>query len=135
VIRGDRRHASVSGLDDAAWATYQARHEGIFGQGAVDPRIHVGLNCGALSCPSLPTEAFTGENVQALLEDRAQVFVHDPDKGAGPQGISMLFSWFQADFEGGPDGSARGFIQARREDSAEVDFDSLLPYDWTLNGR
>lgn len=135
VIRGDRGHASVSGLDDEAWALYQARHEGIFGQGAVDPRIHVGLNCGALSCPPLPTRAFTGANVDALLDERAGIFVHDAQRGAGPQGISMLFSWFQADFEAGPQGSARGFIEAYREDSASVNFGAFLEYDWTLNGR
>jgi hypothetical protein len=135
VIRGDRAHGSVSGLTEAAWAPFAARHAGIFGGEPVDPRIHVGLNCGAASCPALPQAPFTAQNVEALLEERAARFVADPTRGAGPGGISMLFNWFAGDFAAGPQGSARGFVEAYREDSADVNFGAFLEYDWSLNGE
>ncbi len=135
VIRGDRAHASVADLSDDDWAAYEARHEAVFGDQPTDPRIHVGLNCAARSCPKLPSAAFQAHDLDAFLEARARLFVADPERGAGPQGISMLFSWFEPDFDAGPQGSARGFVEAHREDVSGVNFEVFLGYDWTLNGE
>ena len=74
-------------------------------------------------------------DLDAFLEARARLFVADPERGAGPQGISMLFSWFEPDFDAGPQGSARGFVEAHREDVSGVNFEVFLGYDWTLNGE
>ncbi|MBH23278.1 MAG: hypothetical protein CMH57_02215 [Myxococcales bacterium] len=133
VIRGDRAHASVSGLSDEAWIPFAERHASLFPDGVVDPRIHVGLNCAARSCPPLPSYAFTGPELDAQLTERAARFVQDPERGAGPEGISMLFNWFSADFSA-VHGSPRGFVESYRDDVGDVDFDRFLPYDWALNG-
>ncbi len=133
VIRGDRTHDSVSQVDDAAWAVYLERHAGISGTNGVDPRIHVGLNCGAVSCPLLPDFAFTGPQVDAQLTQRAELFVQDTARGAGPAGISSLFNWFAVDFNQPPYNSAQGFIQAFRPEADDVNFGTFLNYDWTLN--
>lgn len=134
VVRGERTHGSVETLDDAAWAPYAAHHAQLFDGGTVDARIHVGFNCAARSCPPLPSFAFTGAELDAQLDARAEGFVQDPARGAGPSGISMLFFWFAPDF-GASHGSSRGFIERYRADTSSVDFDTFLDYDWALNGE
>ena len=62
------------------------------------------------------------------------MFVHDPERGAGPAGISSLFTWFEADFIASF-GSPREFIERHREDVSDVAFGETLAYDWTLNTR
>ncbi len=135
IIRGQQDHPSMVDLDAERRAAIGRHHADLWGGAAPDPRIHVGLNCAATSCPLLPSFAFRGDRVAAQLDARAALFVADPARGAGPQGVSSLFDWFAADFSAPPFGSARGFIEAFRQDTADVAFDRLLPYDWTLNCR
>ncbi|MEL6179092.1 MAG: DUF547 domain-containing protein [Myxococcota bacterium] len=134
VIRGDREHPSVSGLTDEEWTIYAERHASIFPDGVVDPRIHVGVNCAALSCPPLANHAFVGPELDAQLDERTLAFVFDSERGAGTGGISMLFNWFAVDFDVAF-GSPRQFIEAYRDDTSDVNFDTFLNYDWALNGQ
>lgn len=134
VIRGDEGHASMQGLGDAEKTAVLERHEAVF-SGPVDPRIHVALNCGAVSCPSLPSKAFRAEGLDAFLRERTVLFVQDAQKGAGPEGVSSLFNWFKSDFEGGPEGSVMGFVEEHRGDVSDVNFGQFLDYDWALNGE
>ena len=133
VVRGDRAHDSVAELTEAEWEVFAERHADIFGEGPTDPRIHVGLNCASRSCPALPAYAYRADDLHAQLDRQTADFVSDPNRGAGPEGISMLFTWFRPDFEATHD-SPRGFIEAFRADVSEVDFDRSLTYDWSLNG-
>jgi hypothetical protein len=68
----------------------------------LDPRIHVGLNCGAVSCPRLRLKAFTASNVNAELELAMREFVNS-SKFARIEGnqlkISSLVQWFGSDFD------------------------------------
>lgn len=133
IIRGQEDHPSLEGLDAVTLATMARHHAELFGDGPIDARIHVGLNCGAVSCPPLPDVAFTGDEVDAQLNARAIAFVADPARGAGPEGISSLFMWFAQDFSLPPFGGSRGFVEAHRDDVSDVDFERFLFYDWTLN--
>lgn len=92
----------------------------------LDPRIHVGLNCGAVSCPRLRSRAFTAANVDAEL-DRAmgdfvnsrQHFRFDGDTAV----LSSLLDWFGSDFDatGKPAGDyLLGFMDAARPDAARL---------------
>jgi len=70
--------------------------------GHLDPRIHVGLNCGAASCPTLRSVAFTEGNVDAEL-DRAMVeFVNGEAhfaRTANRWRVTSLLDWFGPDWD------------------------------------
>lgn len=66
-----------------------------------DPRIHAGLVCGALSCPTLRREPYTGQ-IEQQLDDQLRQFLADGairvDAAAGEVVLSPMFSWFGRDF-------------------------------------
>ncbi|MDG1481522.1 MAG: DUF547 domain-containing protein [Myxococcota bacterium] len=138
-------HAIIRG-DDYAWENYfidqpelldqaQRWNADLWGGETVDARIHAGLNCASRSCPDLIAGAFRAETLDADLDALAAAFVNNPTKGAGPNGVSTLFSWYGADFEADY-GSGEAFIAAHRDGGTDgVNMDSSLFYDWRLNGR
>lgn len=69
----------------------------------LDPRIHVGLNCAAVSCPRLRDESFSANTVSAQLDEALSEFADSP-KLANVDGasltISSLIDWFGEDFDG-----------------------------------
>ncbi len=133
VLRGDVDPATYADEPDLL-AAIEGWHAALWGDAPVDARIHMGLNCVSRSCPDVPARAFTADNVYAALDDNAARFLAHPGKGAGPDGISVLFSWFRGDFETSF-GSVQGFVQTYREGGdADVNYDVSLDYDWSLNG-
>jgi hypothetical protein len=66
-----------------------------------DPRIHAGLVCGAMSCPTLRREPYTGE-IELQLDDQMRRFLADGAirvvPAAGEVVLSPIFSWFGRDF-------------------------------------
>lgn len=112
-----------------------------------DPRIHFVLVCASASCPNLAQEAFTAENLEALLERRTIAFNTSPkgvtvEESAGrPQlRVSAIYDWYQKDFLLGYD-DIPSFI-ARHSDEKTSAFIKKnakrlkvkqLPYDWSLN--
>lgn len=139
IIRGDAYAlgdvdgvADYFGGDEAQIAQARAWHEELWGEDPVDARIHVALNCASYGCPDLGDFAWRGSTLDADLDAAAARFVEHPGKGAGPDGISQLFSWFSGDFQGSH-GGAQGFIEAYRADTSDVDYDASLPYSWDLN--
>lgn len=129
ILRGDAAHGSIAAVDaetrDAALAEFAAI-------GAFDPRIHFALNCASRSCPNLRGEPFVGERLEAQLAEQTTIFLDDPSKGAGPEGISSLFLWFRPDFEAVapvPD-----FIETQRTEGLDgVDTGTYLEYLWSPN--
>lgn len=81
---------------------------------ALDPRIHVGLNCAAISCPRLRQRAFTATNVDAELDAAMRDFTggtaHFRVEGDSII-LSSLLDWFSADFDR-PDQPAGSFLLA-----------------------
>ncbi|MBW4656133.1 MAG: DUF547 domain-containing protein [Kaiparowitsia implicata GSE-PSE-MK54-09C] len=68
-----------------------------------EPRIHAALNCSAISCPVLRTEPYTGEQLDAQLEEQVQRWVDSPeglqiDREANRVMISQIFDWFGEDW-------------------------------------
>jgi hypothetical protein len=119
---------------------------------SMDPRIHVVLNCGALSCPPLRRLALTPENLQGELEEAMDEFVNsDRHFRADEHGwsVSSLIDWFADDWDlHGPAGDF--LVQYVREDrpawraltnlfagrtAAEIVRQSGVRtrYDWRLN--
>ncbi len=66
-----------------------------------DPRIHAGIVCGAISCPTLRREPYTGE-VDRQLDDQMRMFLADGALRLVPTDsevvLSPVFSWFGRDF-------------------------------------
>ncbi len=132
IIRADEGHGAWLGADGAARARFRELHAGLWGGDPPDPRLHMALNCASLSCPNLAPTAFRADVLTDQLDDLTRRFVSDPEKGAGPNGISALFTWYAADFAR-LEGGVEGFVGAHREDPSGVRFDTTLPYDWSLN--
>ncbi len=94
----------------------------VFRLPALDPRIHAGINCAAVSCPILRRRAFTPENVDAELDAAMADFVNRPRhfrvEGDGFV-LSALLDWFGSDFDsqGMPAGDfLLGFMSPERPD-------------------
>jgi hypothetical protein len=66
-----------------------------------DPRIHAGLVCGAMSCPTLRREPYTGE-VDRQLDDQMRQFLASGalrlEPSANEVVLSPIFAWFGRDF-------------------------------------
>jgi hypothetical protein len=105
-----------------------------------DPRVHYSVNCASIGCPNLQRDAFTGANLETLLDQGARAFVNSP-RGfrfdGGTVWASSIYSWFQADF-GGNDKSvlahAAKYAEPERAEklkaAAAID---EFGYDWRLN--
>lgn len=68
----------------------------------LDPRIHVALNCAAISCPRLRKRAFTAENVDTELDAAMRDFAAGQQhfRVEGDQFVlSSLLDWFGSDFD------------------------------------
>src|SRR5688572_626005 len=94
-----------------------------------EPRIHFALVCAARSCPPLRREAYSGERLEAQLDDQARIFIaQSPDKNrvdvlAATVYLSPIFTWFKDDFGPDlgrflarhvPDGPARRLLESGR---------------------
>jgi hypothetical protein len=115
-------------------------------EGFKDPRIHFAINCAAKSCPPIRTEAFTGEKLDAQLDEQARLFLNGPHgarfKRDGDTLVittTKIMDWFSDDFEkwsGGKAAFIRKYVPADKQrmiDQAkeiELEFDD---YDWDLN--
>lgn len=68
-----------------------------------EPRIHFGLVCASVSCPLLPRDAFSAENLEAQLEQLARGFINQRrsvtiDAGGNEIVLSKIFDWYTEDF-------------------------------------
>lgn len=130
IVRG---YAEQPYADEATRAQAEAWHASIWGDRPMDGRIHMGFNCASASCPSLSPGALLGSRLWEQLDELSRLYVSNTTYGAGPDGISTIFNWYAADFEP-VFGSTRAFIEQYREGgSGDVDFDTFLTYDWSLN--
>lgn len=103
-----------------------------------EPRIHFALVCASIGCPKLQDQAFTGANLEELLEKGAQEFLLDPSRNrynakARRLELSSIFKWYGEDFEK-HSGSVQAFVAKYMRLTLPVDTDiTFLPYDWKLN--
>ena len=125
-------------------------HDMIRGWGRYnEPRIHFAVNCAAIGCPALRAEAYTGDALEAQLEDATRKFLSDRSRNyfdGRRLRLSSIFKWYRADFERGWGGSrALGEFVSRysselglsiehRNELARGDLGiRFLSYDWGLN--
>ena len=105
-----------------------------------DPRVHYAVNCASIGCPNLQSKAYTGANLEGLLDKGAREYVNHP-RGASFQGerlvLSSIYDWFQEDFSGSEEGVLR---HLRRYAAPELEAKLAgysgrigYQYDWSLN--
>ncbi|MEM9152364.1 MAG: DUF547 domain-containing protein [Cyanobacteria bacterium P01_F01_bin.3] len=68
-----------------------------------EPRIHAALVCAAISCPYLRQEPYTGENLDAQLDDQVSIFLSraeafEIDRENSEVRLSAIFDWFKEDW-------------------------------------
>ena len=68
-----------------------------------EPRIHAALVCAAISCPYLRQEPFTGENLDAQLDDQVRIFISrkeafEIDRENGVVKLAAIFDGFADDW-------------------------------------
>ena len=116
-----------------------------------EPRIHFAVNCASIGCPALRAEAYSGERLEAQLQDAANAFLGDRTRNrleGKTLKVSSIFKWYRSDFEKSWRGadSLPGFLALYRQplgldDEAAnrlkagqtgIDF---LDYDWRLNSK
>ncbi len=66
-----------------------------------DPRIHYAVNCASFGCPDLQPIAFTGADMEPMLEQAAITYINHP-RGVEADGrvlrLSSIYDWFSEDF-------------------------------------
>jgi hypothetical protein len=80
-----------------------------------DPRIHFAIICASLGAPPLPRFAYTGENVQAKLDEQTRKYINSPqgtriDRPENTLYLYKLFDWYADDFKA-KSGSVMNFIK------------------------
>jgi hypothetical protein len=110
-----------------------------------EPRIHFVLVCAALGCPPLRREAYTGDRLDAQLDEEATRFLlrspakNRVDVAGRTVYLSPIFRWYRGDF--GRNDADIGRYLARFHPPGEArtlleggDFRiRYTPYDWALN--
>ena len=119
-----------------AFSLYDYENKVIRGLG--DPRVHMALNCMAVSCPRLPREVFLPETLDAQLDRETRSFFNEArnvafDATTKMVKLSAILDFFTGDFlVNSP--SLVGFVNQYRDqkipDDAKVEF---FDYDWTIN--
>lgn len=105
-----------------------------------DNRIHYAVNCASLGCPNLAAEAFTADNMEALLEHSAASYVNH-SRGVrfddGELIVSSIFHWYKVDF-GGTDQTLLNHLQKYAQPDLRAQLKNYQgaiahDYDWSLN--
>lgn len=110
-----------------------------------EPRIHFALVCAAKSCPRLRREAFTGDDLEAQLDDQARTFLHNEQHNRIPAGpdriaLSRILKWYGSDFGSSTDALQQFIAQyfdgpvRAKLDRAEYEV-TFRSYDWSLNDQ
>jgi hypothetical protein len=112
-----------------------------------EPRFHFALACAAMGCPTLRRDAYTGEKLNAQLNDQARTFLLlSPEKNRVDVANrtvywSMLFDYYRDDFGGSNAAIGRYIAQfyppgPERELLLSGQFKTeQTVFDWTLNSQ
>jgi len=105
-----------------------------------DPRVNFGFFHGTVGAGNILPVAFTGDNLDALLEENVRSFITQSSRGVDIQGntlqVSSMFDWYKSDF-GGSDDDVKNFIKqyVSSEIASAIDQTTSIAYqyDWELN--
>lgn len=107
-----------------------------------DARIHYVLNCASMSCPQLQEQAFTGDNLEYLMNQATKEYVNSP------QGVtvtdkelilSQIYQWYQTDFGADENAVLRHIAQYANHKLKQQLLTNQKPiryhYNWQINGN
>ena len=105
-----------------------------------DPRVHYALSCGAIGCPNLQPEPYSGSRLDYQLSKAAMAYINDPrciSFEGDELGVSSLFRWYRNDF-GGSDAAVIHHLMGYAEPQLAMTlqkFDRIGGdgFDWRLN--
>ncbi len=112
-----------------------------------DPRIHAAINCASISCPRLPRQPFTAEDLDAQLDRAMREFVtleSNVEVLRDRVRLSKIFDWFDSDFlddearHGNDDPRLLDYVNRYRPEdrrfdrSLEIEF---IPYNKGINAQ
>ncbi len=105
-----------------------------------DSRIHYAVNCAAIGCPNLQTDAFTAENTESLLDQAAKQFINHP-RGVRVEDdelvLSSIYNWYEEDFGEDEEEVIEHIKQFAKPELVEqltrIDEVEDYQYDWCLN--
>ncbi len=103
-----------------------------------DPRIHFAINCASYSCPKLLNTAFTGSNINQMMQKAAYQFVNsnknDLSDSSNPQ-LSSIFKFYPEDFKNVAP-SIIDYVNIYAVDKINSDAQiNYKEYDWSLNNQ
>jgi hypothetical protein len=102
-----------------------------------DPRVHVALVCGAISCPPLLSEAYDAKTLDKVLDAKfrhwlmAEPTRNRVDAQTKTLYLSQIFNWYAQDF-GGKD-KVPSYISKYLPGDLSGYSIKFLDYDWSLN--
>lgn len=110
-------------------------------------RIHAALVCGAVDCPPLRDEPFTGDKLDAQLDGQMSDWLNHPAEDAiiinddGKVYLAAIFGWYREDFRdtGGLENVIQQYLNdsdPRKEQVLAAIRDKKIKfqgYDWTIN--
>jgi len=132
-----RRHS----LDDI--------EHGMLRKNYAEPRIHFGVNCASVSCPSLRAEAFVGSKLSQQLDEQARIFFSNENENRFDLSKKLLhlnpiLKWFNSDFsKNGDAGTVEYVAKYLPALSAVISTGQANPkeisvkygdYNWDING-
>ncbi len=105
-----------------------------------DPRIHFALTPATMGSGDILPVAYTGNNIEELLELNTINFFNRSDKRVRVEDdrliLSSIFKWYKKDF-GGDSKSVKSFIGSYAGKSLRDQIDettsTIYKYDWSLN--
>ncbi len=106
-----------------------------------DARVHVALNCAALSCPPLHGRAFRTKALNATLNALVSKWLGSSDhvrREGKTLRVSEIFFWFEEDFKREAGSVPKWIVKHAAAKKSDVEATSRLakiPYDWRLNDK
>ena len=68
----------------------------------IDPRIHSAVNCAALSCPPIRSDAYTADNLDTLLNENMKAWLSSNEqfsKTGDSLRANSIVHWYYSDFD------------------------------------
>ena len=103
-----------------------------------EPRIHFALNCSALSCPVLPRVPFSGEKLEAQLQDETIKFFARPenlalDPAMRSASVNEILRFYTKDFVPLHAPNLIAYINRYAAKKIPADYAiRFIDYDWTV---
>ncbi len=101
-----------------------------------DPRIHFVLVCGAIGCPVIINESYSGDSLEIQMERQTAIAINNTQfiyKKETTFFISEIFKWYKDDFGSGSKAVVSFINKYRKKKIGLSDKIDYYPYNWNIN--